>query len=353
VGRDVVVVGMGMITAVGLSAAETAASVRARTMRFSEIAWRDKRLEPFTVAEVLEEGLPGLEPGVAAREGLSDREERLLRLGILPLRECLGPLGGTPARGIGLRLALPDLETQRPLRRARLLELLAEGAEGAVDVAASDAGSRGRAGGLAAVGQAGGLIREGKADLMIVGGIDTYRALHALGTLDRDGRVKSSSNLDGFIPGEGAGFLLLASAEAARKRGLEALARVSAAGESFEPGHLYAEEPYRGEGLASALAALVQEDVPKPFREVYSSMNGESHWAKEWGVAVLRHRDALVPDHGLHHPADCFGDTGAACGPLLVGLAAAGLSGGYRKSPCLVYCSSDRGERAAVVVSGA
>jgi 3-oxoacyl-[acyl-carrier-protein] synthase-1 len=88
-------------------------------------------------------------------------------------------------------------------------------------------------------------------------------------------------------------------------------------------------------------------------QEVYASMNGEQHWAKEWGVAQLRSRDAFDPAHVLHHPADCTGDTGAACGPLMVGLAALGMAGGYRRSPCLVYASSDDGPRAALGVVAA
>jgi 3-oxoacyl-[acyl-carrier-protein] synthase-1 len=82
-------------------------------------------------------------------------------------------------------------------------------------------------------------------------------------------------------------------------------------------------------------------------------MNGESHWAKEWGVGFIRNRAAFHPDHGMHHPADCVGDTGAACGPLMTGLAALGLRDGYRRGPCLVYCSSDDGPRAALAVGAA
>ena len=39
----VVIVGIGMMTAVGLSAAETAASVRSGTMRFTQTRMRDRR----------------------------------------------------------------------------------------------------------------------------------------------------------------------------------------------------------------------------------------------------------------------------------------------------------------------
>jgi 3-oxoacyl-[acyl-carrier-protein] synthase I len=82
-------------------------------------------------------------------------------------------------------------------------------------------------------------------------------------------------------------------------------------------------------------------------------MNGESHWAKEWGIGFLRNRAAFSERHGLHHPADSLGDTGAACGPILVGLAALGIRDRYRRTPCLVYGSSDRGPRAALAVYAA
>ena len=53
----------------------------------------------------------------------------------------------------------------------------------------------------------------------------------------------------------------------------------------------------------------------------------------------------------MHHPADCYGDTGAACGALMVSLAALGIKEGYRSSPALVYASSDQGARAALAVA--
>ena len=57
---DPLIVGVGMMTAVGLTAVETAASVRATTMRFTESAFRDHRSDPITLAEVPDDGLPPL-----------------------------------------------------------------------------------------------------------------------------------------------------------------------------------------------------------------------------------------------------------------------------------------------------
>ena len=350
--ESVVVVGIGMMTAVGLNAAETSASVRAGTMRFAETELRDKRFEPFTLATVPDDGLPPVMDALDG-EGLTGRERRLLRLAALPLRECLAPLAQLgPIPPLSLCLALPESETAKPIDRPLFLRRLAMQAGGAIDVQRSDATHAGRAGGVVAVGQAILTIQQEIAEFVVAGGIDSFRDLYVLGTLDAEQRVKSAVNLDGFIPGEGAAFLLLASARAAAARGLTPLARVSPAAVGFETGHLYGDDPYRGDGLAATFARLAASGALSPAAgEVYSSMNGENHWAKEWGVGYLRNRGAFLPVYRMHHPADSFGDTGAACGPLMIGLAALGIRGNYRRSPAVVYGSSDHGQRAALVVS--
>jgi 3-oxoacyl-[acyl-carrier-protein] synthase-1 len=347
----VVVAGVGMLTAVGLSAAETAASVRAGVAMFAETSIRDQRFEPFVLAEVAEEGLPPLNESLDALTGVTSRERRLIRLAGPALLECLGSLADRDVRP-GLMLALPETETTLPLDRGAFLGWLAQQAGDVFDPDRSDATFLGRAGGLLAVDAAAATIRSGRAAFALAGGVDTYRDLYVLGTLDAEKRVKSSVHLDGFIPGEGAAFLLLASESAAARATLTALATLTPASTAIEPGHLYSEEPYRGDGLAAVVRHLAGSgDVAPPIREVYSSMNGENHWAKEWGVSFIRNRALFAEEHGMHHPADSFGDTGAASGPLMVGLAALGISAGYRNQPALVYCSSDRGDRAALTVA--
>jgi 3-oxoacyl-[acyl-carrier-protein] synthase-1 len=253
-----------------------------------------------------------------------------------------------------LFLALPETETTRPLDDKAFLCHLARQTGGTFDLAGSGASYRGRAGGLMAIGQAVELIACRKAKVVLAGGLDSYRDLYVLGTMDMENRVKSGAHLDGFVPGEGAGFVLLAERDAAAAAGLMPLAGVSPATTGLELGHLYSPEPYRGDGLALTVTKLAQSSAaPAPFEEVYSSMNGESHWAKEWGVTGIRNRAALHPGYRMHHPADCYGDVGAAAGTLMVGLGAMGIREGYRRSPCLVYGSSDRGQRAAVALTAA
>jgi len=351
--NDPVIVGVGMMTAVGLTAPETAASVRAATMRYTETSIRDRRFDPITLAEVPEDGLPPLVETVERQPDLTTREIRMLRLGTMPIAEATAALP-PGQRAPGLALALPEMQPGHRVDGARFLQLFAAQTGLKFDIARSAAVDEGRAGALIAIARAAQVIRSGQAPFMLAGAIDTYRDLFVLGTLDLEQRVKSAVNLDGFIPGEGAGFLLLASSEGARQGGLQPLGRLTRVALDEEQGHLYSETVYRGEGLARTLAQLFSSgDVESPVAEVFSSMNGESHWAKEWGVGYIRNRASFLEDVTIQHPADCYGDTGSACGPLLVGLAALGMRDGYRRSPSLVYCSSDHGPRAALAVSAA
>ncbi|UCC71417.1 MAG: hypothetical protein JSV86_13605 [Gemmatimonadota bacterium] len=340
-----------MISAVGLTAKETATSVRSTTMRFTEASFLDHRFEPFTVAEIPADGLPQLDDAVE-KDGLTSREARLLRIGTAALVECVEsvPVGATP---LALMLSLPELQTTEPLEPMSFLRRFEQQSRVAIDLSASQATHTGRAGGLIAIGKAIQTIAKAQADFVVAGGIDSYLDPYILGTLDLNQRINSTANLDGFIPGEAAAFLLLANAAKAESAGLTPVAFISAVAEGFEVGHIESEEPYRGEGLAAVFQKLTEAGAAPAISDVYSSMNGESHWAKEWGVAFLRTSSAFAPEHGMHHPADCLGDLGAACGPLMAGLAALGIRDGYRGSPTLVYGSSDKGARAALILRAA
>jgi 3-oxoacyl-[acyl-carrier-protein] synthase I len=343
---ELIAVGVGMLTSVGLSAPEVASSVRAGTMRHTESPIADRQLQSVVLAEVPGDALPELHAELVDGD-FTSREARLLRLAEPALRECLAHLPADAPRP-PLILALPENETARPLDEERFLDALAVQA-GGFDRESSEAIYRGRSGGLRAIARALDWLQAGAA-FAVAGGVDTFRDLYVLGRLDIEGRLKTEANLDGFIPGEGAAFVLLTRAGTPAAAASRPLAGLSGFAAAVEAGHLYSEQPYRGDGLATACTAALANGAGA-IAEVYSSMNGESHWAKEWGVAFMRNRSRFSETHGIHHPAECYGDTGAAAGPLMVGLAMLGIRDGYRRAPCLVYGSSDRGERAALVIS--
>jgi len=79
-------------------------------------------------------------------------------------------------------------------------------------------------------------------------------------------------------------------------------------------------------------------------------MNGENHWAKEYGVAFIRNKAYFQSAVGIEHPADCYGDLGAATSPVLIALAAEHLFKHSTAKAHLVYSSSDHSKRGAIVV---
>src|SRR5690606_7316605 len=108
-------------------------------------------------------------------------------------------------------------------------------------------------------------------------------------------------------------------------------------GLSDELGHIHSDFPYKGEALDKAFKhALVNINTAK-INRIYSTMNGEHYWAKEYGVAYLRNRDAFVDDVVLEHPADCYGDLGAASATALIALAANNLFTHRTETSALVY----------------
>ena len=349
-GPAVVIASAGLVCPVGLSLAEAAAATRARVARLREIDWRDSRYEPFIAGTVPDAGLPPLADSLNALP-VQAREARLLRLAHAALEDALAPLQGK-AGAVPLLLGLPEQHTAQPLEPRTFLDRLDQQAPKMLDLKHSAAAARGRAAGLMALREATSRLTRGDCLWVLVGGVDSLVDPHVLGTLDLQGRIRNAINSDGFSPSEGAAFLLLALATTAQQQGLKPLARLLGSAQGHEPGHLYSEEKYLGEGLAATVAALlVEAPPPQPIGSVYCSFNGERYWAREFGVARLRHAAHFDSEHQLEHPAECFGDLGSAHGPALAALAAHGLQRQYRREPCLVYASSDHGDRAATLLA--
>nr|WP_296772084.1 beta-ketoacyl-[acyl-carrier-protein] synthase family protein [Rhodococcus sp. (in: high G+C Gram-positive bacteria)] len=101
------------------------------------------------------------------------------------------------------------------------------------------------AGGAMAVGAGVRMIRSGSADAVIVGGADAgmsglVQAMYSnLGAISPDGQCRPfDRRRNGFVPGEGAGILILENARHAADRGADILGYVSGYGSSSDAHHL-------------------------------------------------------------------------------------------------------------------
>lgn len=80
-------------------------------------------------------------------------------------------------------------------------------------------------------------------------------------------------------------------------------------------------------------------------------INGERYRGEEWGFVCLRLSQYFDDPTAYDSPADCWGDMGAASGPLFIMLACQAIARGYAKGPrALLWTSSEGGLRGAAVI---
>lgn len=354
---EAAIVSMGVVCPVGLDAEQTAASVRAGTARKQESAIMDERFVPIVLGYLPDEVLPPLEVALEGRVGLTSLQRRLLRLGSPALQEAV--VEGFDSSETPMLLAAPRASSMRaPIVEHEFFEMLA--LQSGVSFATGDSQivAVGRAGFFSAMQLAmDDYLSNGRAELVWVGGVDSYVDLYRLSILQGEGRLARPDVFDGFTPGEGAAFFLLSTREACDRRGVKPLAYVSGVGVGKEEGHRYSEEPYRGDGLAAAVADLAAQRAQSGSTEraqmVMAGLNGESFNAKEWGVAHLRNRELFAEQLQVEHPAEYTGDMGAALAPIMMGVAAKWINATHAAGPALVWASSDQAERGAAFVTTA
>jgi 3-oxoacyl-[acyl-carrier-protein] synthase-1 len=201
-------------------------------------------------------------------------------------------------------------------------------------------------------------LRAGDRTCCIVGGAETFLDPDVIDALDKGFRLRSERSADGYLPGEAAAFVVLETGARAAERGVTPLATVAGYGLADEPHPHGSDTPCAAAGLCEAIRQTAERagrggaSVP-PATWVLSDQNGERHRAREWALAVTRLHALLDPGLDLWHPAENFGDTGAASVPLFAAMAAET----FRReaapgSHALLLASSDGPARAGVLLRG-
>jgi 3-oxoacyl-[acyl-carrier-protein] synthase-1 len=96
------------------------------------------------------------------------------------------------------------------------------------------------------------MIRDKKTPVCLVGGVESYMDIDSLHWLEALGRLKGEEFPNGFIAGEGAGFLLVCSRECAAQFEFPQFARIIGASQAIEPKPWYSGEATIGRGLTDA-----------------------------------------------------------------------------------------------------
>lgn len=336
--RQMLLIGSGLVTALGVGVAQNAAHVRAGVSAFAESSFSDRRMKPIVAAALPMEAIAPWAGGDAV--GMSPRACELVRLAGMAVAEALL---GLPEVPVPTWCAWPDSETHVPLALDRLAVALAAQTGGRVVVRGAQ---RGRAGAVLAVADALAALATGQPYALVVGA-DSLLHQHVLGSLLHQQRLKTATHSDGLIPGMGAGALLLARSDALA--GFKPLACIAGCGHGVEPGHLGNDGDWQGDVLAKA-AQQALASGSTPVVEVWSAMTGERCWASELGVTQIRSGGRIPADANIRHPADAWGDLGAASGTALIVVAAAGALKGWARFPALILASGDLGARGALLL---
>jgi 3-oxoacyl-[acyl-carrier-protein] synthase-1 len=335
-----ILIGMGAVTSVGLSALQSCAAIRAGLSAFSEVMLFPPPREPVLGARV------------PAREHLkSPPEQWLVSMATRAIRESIADRH-LDARTTALLVALPDAHRRHAAVRGGAAAIL-RGIEDRLQAtfhSSSMAIERGRAGAFEALFLARRLLEGEVVRACLVGGVDSLVNGADAQRLSTAGRLHDFDNPQGVIPGEGAAFLLLTG----DSRTERAIVQLAGIGLDREVDTALGERYAVGQGFRRAWTAAVEsagcDEAQVSFR--VSDMTGERYHA--WDSILASNRFYRTPRTGLRvwYPAACTGDLGAAAGALSVVFAANAIAQGFAPGPtAMCEGSSDDGLRAGCVVA--
>ena len=327
----------GLVTAVGFNAPASLAAIRAGISGAKQTGFWDRES-----GELINTGKVSLPHWW---EGLG----KLANLVAPAVHECLSAVS-IPAEEIPILLgvAAPD----RPHRMEGLDDQLLDEVEyrlGLKHHHDSAVISRGQVSAVVGIQKAHQLIEENRATYCIVAAVDSFLQQKVVEVyLDRR-RILTSSNSNGFIPGEAGSAVLVAGTESRSDLSIEVLG----IGFGKEHATIESETPFRAKGLEKAIRDALTEARMDIYDITYriTDLNGEHYKFKEAAFALMRFEHKPVKRaFQLWHPIENIGDPGAAIGPCVLSCALhAGREGYGPGDVVLCHFGNDDGERAAIV----
>lgn len=211
----------------------------------------------------------------------------------------------------------------------------------------------GHSGGIAAMQAALNLLDRDGIDIVLAGGVESYLEAETLEWLDDMEQLHSNNNLYGFCPGEAAGFVALTRVNMAKWLGIRPLLELVSVGSGQEKNLIKTEDIVLGEGLSDAFKSVATGlSEGTQIDRIICDMNGERYRGNEYGFAVLKTSGLFQDAADFEAPADCWGDLGAASGPLYAAMVIEAESRGYGKGPLsMIWASSEAGRRDAAILS--
>ena len=209
------VIDVGMATPIGLDDKRCCAGFRTGVRRFKASPLQDMYGEPFILSLIPDNSLPKVSFQLEKEKALSDREQRIVKIANLALKD----LSISAAMNAPLIIGWPGSMEHETWNSDSIIKNLHYRARVPFTLENSRLLSTGRTAGMVALKKAGEILEAGGAKYVVAGGADSYFDHAQLKYLEKEGRVKSSSAPKGAIGGEGACFLLLCTLDTAERNG--------------------------------------------------------------------------------------------------------------------------------------
>ena len=268
------VLGVGLVSGVGLTAEESCAAIRCGINCFRETRFIGSNGEWLVGSAVeLDEPWRGM--------------TKLAKMAAAAIAECFDAAPDEKAERIPILLCVS--EPERPGRFESLARVLITDIESELKIRVhphSRVVEQGSVGGAVALLQARRMLVERRHARVIVAGVDSFLVGPTLAAYDRDDRLLRRDNSNGFIPGEAAGALLLATS----REGVSTPLLVRGLGFAREPSPLGSGRPMRAAGLVQAIrTALAEAGVAlKDCDHRIADVNGEQYRFREAALAIAR-----------------------------------------------------------------
>ena len=322
--RRVVITGLGAVTPVGLTAADSWQAVRSGVCGIAPITQFDPAGQKVSLAAEVK----GFDPEAHFTRQEAKHMARFTQFALASAREALrdsgldkeqedldrcGVIVSSGIGGLSITEAEHDKGAQKGWDRVSPFYIPTAICNMAAGQIAIDSGFRGMcscpvtacAGGTNAVGDAFHYIRDGYADVMLCGGTEAsvtplaiggFTSMKALSQATDPARasIPFDAERSGFVLGEGAGILVLEELQHALSRGAHIYAEFVGYGATCDAYHMTAPRP-DGSGGAKAMAMALSDAGIAPEEVDYINAHGTSTHLNDAGeTAAVK---AVFGDH--------------------------------------------------------
>lgn len=335
--QPIAIVESGLVCSVGLNAPAACAAIRAAITNHAETDFTDRSGKNIIGASV---------PLDAPWRG----HTKLIKMLAMAVRECVDV---DNIKLPSLPLLLCTAELNRSGRFDGLDAALFNGLQNELSdqfhSTHSSIIAHGRIGAVFALAQARKLIYENNFPQVLIAAADNLLVGPTITSFEKQGRLLTGKNSNGFIPGQAASAILVSRPTAANNPQLVCIG----IGGAMENSTIDAELPLRAEGLRQAINNALTDAQCDMGRMDFriTDISGEQYYFKEAALALSRTLRQRKDAFDIWHPADCIGEVGAAIGPAMMAVALAACRKGYAVgNNILCHSSNDAGQRAAAVL---